>query len=151
MGAQAVHAGVRRTHRRVDRVRRCHPRTAPRAADLHNGGSMSENPQASVRSARPHGTIRLTVAQALVRFLAAQYAERGGGRARFVPAASGIFGHGNAAGLGPALLQNTPDAADGEGARPFRMARNQQTMVQAAGAYAGTRTRMQTFACAASI
>src|SRR5699024_704048 len=151
MGAQAVHAGVRRTHRRVDRVRRCHPRTAPRAADLHNGGSMSENPQASVRSARPHGTIRLTVAQALVRFLAAQYAERDGVRERFVPGAFGIFGHGNVAGLGQALLQNTQDPADGEGALPFHMARNEQNMVHTAVAYARTRNRMQTFACTASI
>src|SRR5699024_11177717 len=141
----------RRTHRRVDRVRRCHPRTAPRAADLHNGGSMSENPQASVRSARPHGTIRLTVAQALVRFLAAQYAERDGVRERFVPGAFGIFGHGNVARLGQALLQNTQDPADGEGALPFHMARNEQNMVHTAVAYARTRNRMQTFACTASI
>ena len=112
---------------------------------------MSENPQASVRSARPHGTIRLTVAQALVRFLAAQYAERDGVRERFVPGAFGIFGHGNVAGLGQALLQNTQDPADGEGALPFHMARNEQNMVHTAVAYARTRNRMQTFACTASI
>ncbi len=112
---------------------------------------MSENPQASVRSARPQGTVRLTVAQALVRFLAAQYAERDGVRERFVPGAFGIFGHGNVAGLGQALLQNTQDPADGEGALPFHMARNEQNMVHTAVAYARTRNRMQTFACTASI
>ena len=129
----------------------------PCAAGLHNGGSMSENlstPAGAVSpaaSARPTGTIRLTVAQALVRFLAAQYAERDGIRERFIPGTFGIFGHGNVAGLGQALLQNAQDPAEGEAAMPFHMARNEQNMVHTAVAYARTKNRLQTFACTASI
>ena len=50
-------------------------------------------------------TIRLTVAQALVRFLAQQYSERDGVRERLIPGCFGIFGHGNVAGVGQALLE----------------------------------------------
>jgi 3D-(3,5/4)-trihydroxycyclohexane-1,2-dione acylhydrolase (decyclizing) len=49
--------------------------------------------------------MRLTVAQALVRFLANQYSERDGVEQRLIPGMWGIFGHGNVAGLGQALLQ----------------------------------------------
>ena len=51
-------------------------------------------------------TVRLTVAQALVRFLAAQHIERDGERQRFFAGCFGIFGHGNVAGLGQALQQH---------------------------------------------
>ena len=118
---------------------------------------MSENSPASVGSAqhggaaRPAGTVRLTVAQALVRFLAAQHAERDGIRERLIPGAFGIFGHGNVAGLGQALLQNAADPAQGEAPMPFHMARNEQNMVHTAVAYARTKNRLQTFACTASI
>ena len=50
--------------------------------------------------------MRLTVAQALVRFLAAQQIERDGERRRFFAGCFGIFGHGNLAGLGQALQQH---------------------------------------------
>ncbi|WP_087486234.1 3D-(3,5/4)-trihydroxycyclohexane-1,2-dione acylhydrolase (decyclizing) [Brachybacterium massiliense] len=100
--------------------------------------------------ARP-GTIRLTVAQALVRFLAAQHSERDGVRQRLIPGTFGIFGHGNVAGLGQALLQNAVDPAEGEAPMPFHMTRNEQNMVHTAVAYARTRNRLQTFACTASI
>ena len=50
-------------------------------------------------------TVRLTVAQALVRFLANQYSERDGRRAAADPGVFGIFGHGNVAGVGQALLE----------------------------------------------
>ncbi len=50
-------------------------------------------------------TVRLTVAQAVVRFLAQQYSERDGVEQRLVEGCFGIFGHGNVAGLGQALLQ----------------------------------------------
>ena len=49
------------------------------------------------------GTVRLTVGQAIVRFLAEQYAERDGAQERFIAGVWGIFGHGNVAGLGEAL------------------------------------------------
>ena len=55
----------------------------------------------------PHDepTVRLTVAQATVRFLANQYVERDGERTKFFAGCFGIFGHGNVAGIGQALLQ----------------------------------------------
>ncbi|MGW2992864.1 3D-(3,5/4)-trihydroxycyclohexane-1,2-dione acylhydrolase (decyclizing), partial [Streptomyces sp. NPDC001193] len=67
--------------------------------------------------------MRLTVAQALVRFLAAQYTERDGHRQRLIAATWGIFGHGNVAGIGQALLESGPDAM------PFLQGRNEQAMV----------------------
>ena len=51
-------------------------------------------------------TTRLTVGQALVRFLAAQRTERDGVRHRLIEGCFGIFGHGNVAGIGQALLQS---------------------------------------------
>ena len=50
-------------------------------------------------------TVRLTVAQATIRFLANQYVERDGERAKFFAGCFGIFGHGNVAGIGQALLR----------------------------------------------
>ena len=105
----------------------------------------------SVPSPVRPGTIRLTVAQALVRFLAAQYAERDGVRERFIPGTFGIFGHGNVAGLGQALLQNTAAPTEGEAEMPYHLARNEQNMVHTAVAYARTKNRLQTYACTASI
>jgi 3D-(3,5/4)-trihydroxycyclohexane-1,2-dione acylhydrolase (decyclizing) len=49
--------------------------------------------------------IKLTVAQAVVKFLARQYSERDGVRQRLIEGCYGIFGHGNIAGLGQALMQ----------------------------------------------
>ena len=49
-------------------------------------------------------TIRLTVAQAVVKFLGEKYSERDGVRRKFFAGCFGIFGHGNVAGLGQALL-----------------------------------------------
>ena len=51
------------------------------------------------------GTVRLTVGQAVVRFLAAQRSERDGTERPFFGGCSGIFGHGNLAGIGQALLE----------------------------------------------
>ncbi|WP_410608364.1 3D-(3,5/4)-trihydroxycyclohexane-1,2-dione acylhydrolase (decyclizing) [Amycolatopsis sp. lyj-109] len=91
--------------------------------------------------------MRLTAAQALVRFLAAQYSERDGVEQRLIPGCFGIFGHGNVAGIGQALLQA---AETGEADLPYYLARNEQGMVHAAAAYAKTRDRLATFACTAS-
>jgi 3D-(3,5/4)-trihydroxycyclohexane-1,2-dione acylhydrolase (decyclizing) len=93
-------------------------------------------------------SIRLTVGQAVVRFLANQWSERDGVEQRLVPGIFGIFGHGNVAGLGQALLQATDQ---GEADLPYYLARNEQAMVHAAAAYAKTRDRLQTLACTASI
>lgn len=101
------------------------------------------------------GTVRLTVAQALIRFLAAQRTERDGAEQALFAGCFGIFGHGNVAGLGQALLEHelrsVPDGADR--AQPFRyyQARNEQAMVHAAVAYARMRNRMSTWACTSSI
>jgi 3D-(3,5/4)-trihydroxycyclohexane-1,2-dione acylhydrolase (decyclizing) len=88
--------------------------------------------------------MKLTVAQALVRFLAAQHVERDGERHRFFAGCFGIFGHGNVAGLGQALKQH----AD---ALPFHQARNEQAMVHIASGYARQRNRLATFACTTSV
>src|SRR5262245_59008424 len=57
-------------------------------------------------------TVRLTVAQATIRFLATQYVERDGERTKFFAGCFGIFGHGNVAGLGQALLQAEVEAVE---------------------------------------
>jgi len=98
-------------------------------------------------------TARLTVAQALVRFLAAQYSERDGVRQRLIAGCFGIFGHGNVAGVGQALLQATLLQAHqtGEADLRYYLARNEQAMVHASVGFARMRNRLQTFACTASI
>ncbi len=87
--------------------------------------------------------MRLTVAQALIRFLANQHTERDGAEQRLIAGCFGIFGHGNVAGVGQALLQE-------EGV-PFHHARNEQGMVHAAVAYARMKNRLSTLACTSSI
>ncbi|WP_266393242.1 3D-(3,5/4)-trihydroxycyclohexane-1,2-dione acylhydrolase (decyclizing) [Streptomyces canus] len=92
-------------------------------------------------------TVRLTTSQALVRFLAHQYSERDGQEQRLIPGVWGIFGHGNVAGIGQALLQA---ATTGEADLPYYLARNEQGMVHASVAYAKMRDRLAAFACTAS-
>ena len=89
-------------------------------------------------------TIRLTTAQALVRFLSKQYVERDGDEHRFFAGVFGIFGHGNVAGVGQALHQY----ADG---LTYYLARNEQAMVHTAAAYAKMKNRLSTFACTSSV
>ncbi|MEE1765975.1 3D-(3,5/4)-trihydroxycyclohexane-1,2-dione acylhydrolase (decyclizing) [Streptomyces sp. SP18BB07] len=89
-------------------------------------------------------TTRLTVAQALVRFLAAQYTERDGERRRLIGATWGIFGHGNVAGLGQALVEYADDM-------PYLQGRNEQSMVHAAVGYARQSNRLSTHAVTTSI
>ncbi|GIG89851.1 3D-(3,5/4)-trihydroxycyclohexane-1,2-dione acylhydrolase (decyclizing) [Plantactinospora endophytica] len=93
-------------------------------------------------------TTRLTVGQALVRFLAAQRTERDGVRHRLFAGCFGIFGHGNVAGLGLALAEH--EIAGAPGLR-YLPARNEQAMVHAAVGYARTRHRLSTWACTSSI
>jgi 3D-(3,5/4)-trihydroxycyclohexane-1,2-dione acylhydrolase (decyclizing) len=90
------------------------------------------------------GMTRLTVAQALVRFLAAQHTERDGRRERLIAGCYGIFGHGNVAGLGQALHQHRD-------VLPYQPARNEQGMVHIAAGYARQRNRLSTFACTTSV
>ena len=88
-------------------------------------------------------TVRLTAAQAFIRFLAAQYVERDGVRSRFFGGCFGIFGHGNV-GIAQALLQH-PDLM------PYHQARNEQAMVHAAVGYARMKDRLGAFVCTTSI
>jgi 3D-(3,5/4)-trihydroxycyclohexane-1,2-dione acylhydrolase (decyclizing) len=89
-------------------------------------------------------SVRLTTAQAVVRYLTQQFSERDGKRQRFVPAMFGIFGHGNVAGMGQALEEYGADL-------PYFQSRNEQSMVHTASGYAKTKARLSTLACTASI
>ena len=88
--------------------------------------------------------MRLTVAQTLVRFLALQYVERDGERHRFFAGCFGIFGHGNVAGVGQALLEAGDEF-------PYYLARNEQAMVHTAVGFARMSDRLRAFACTTSI
>ncbi|MFV2119414.1 thiamine pyrophosphate-binding protein, partial [Streptomyces sp. Act-28] len=90
-------------------------------------------------------TRRLTVAQALVRFLTVQYTERDGVRRRLIAGTWGVLGHGNVAGVGQALLEA------GERAMPFHQGRNEQAMVHAAVGYARQLNRLSAQAVTTSI
>ena len=90
------------------------------------------------------GTVRLTTAQALVRFLANQYVERDGVEHRFFAGVFGIFGHGNVAGVGQALQQYSRELT-------YYQARNEQAMVHSAAAYARMKNRLGSFVCTTSI
>ena len=102
-------------------------------------------------------TIRLTTAQALVKFLANQYSERDGRRQRLVTGVLGIFGHGNVAGVGQALLQAEVEQEEGRqgaevlGELPYYLARNEQGAVHTAVAYSRALDRMQVMAVTSSI
>jgi 3D-(3,5/4)-trihydroxycyclohexane-1,2-dione acylhydrolase (decyclizing) len=88
-------------------------------------------------------TIRLTMAQAIIKFLKAQYIERDGMERQFFAGCFGIFGHGNVAGIGQALQQN----ADFR----YYQSRNEQAMVHTATAFAKVSRRMRALACTSSI
>jgi 3D-(3,5/4)-trihydroxycyclohexane-1,2-dione acylhydrolase (decyclizing) len=88
--------------------------------------------------------LRLTTAQALIKFLCAQYSERDGRRQRFFAGVFGIFGHGNVAGIGQALDQMSDRLR-------YYQCRNEQAMVHTAAAFAKMSNRTRTFACTTSI
>ncbi|MEV1043638.1 thiamine pyrophosphate-dependent enzyme [Streptomyces sp. NPDC049916] len=132
--------------------------------------------------ANPGGrTRRLTTAQALIAFLARQYTERDGRRQRLIAATWGIFGHGNVAGIGQALVEagqagpaaqaghphhpgeshprhpSSPNhlgqaRGGGTGHRmPYLQGRNEQAMVHAAVGYARQSGRLSAHAVTTSI
>lgn len=114
---------------------------------------VSTAPKATEKLADTEPTVRLTVAQATVRFLANQYVEHDGERHKFFAGCFGIFGHGNVAGIGQALLQDEVDAAEA-GVEPglkYVLGRNEQAMVHTAVAYARQRDRTQAWAVTASV
>ncbi|MFI6119249.1 3D-(3,5/4)-trihydroxycyclohexane-1,2-dione acylhydrolase (decyclizing) [Streptomyces sp. NPDC051064] len=100
-------------------------------------------PRSTPRAA-PKPTRRLTTAQALVAFLARQYTERDGRRHRLINATWGIFGHGNVAGVGQALVEAGP-------AMPYLQGRSEQAMVHAAVGYARQSGRLSAHAVTTSI
>ena len=92
-----------------------------------------------------NNTIRLTMAQALVKYISRQYVSRDGSENQFFAGMWGIFGHGNVAGLGQALEQYAPELR-------YYQSRNEQAQVLASVAYAKHKQpTLAAFACASSI
>ena len=89
-------------------------------------------------------TVRLTMAQALVRFLENQFIEVDGVQTRFVRGMFIIPGHGNVVGLGQALSQEAKHLEVYQG-------KNEQGMAQAAVAFAKQMKRKQIFAVTSSV
>ena len=87
---------------------------------------------------------RLTLSQAIVRYMMNQHVERDGKSQAFFGGLWGIFGHGNIGGIAQAMHQYGPEF-------PYYIARNEQAMVHTALAYAKLSIRMRTYACLSSI
>lgn len=90
------------------------------------------------------GTVKMTVAQAIVKFLDHQYVLMDGTETKFVEGFFTIFGHGIAVGLGEALDTNA-------GCLKVMQGRNEQGMCHAAIAFAKQSNRRKIIACASSI
>ena len=93
-------------------------------------------------------TRTMTVSQALVEFLAHQWTVDGPVRERTIPGVFGIFGHGNVAGIGQALVQANAEHPD---LMPYYQARNEQAMVHQSVGFARMHRRRATFASTASV
>ncbi|HEK9103743.1 TPA: 3D-(3,5/4)-trihydroxycyclohexane-1,2-dione acylhydrolase (decyclizing) [Bacillus pseudomycoides] len=89
-------------------------------------------------------TVRMTTAQALVKFLNQQYVEFDGEQHKFIKGIFTIFGHGNVVGLGQALEEDAGELEVYQG-------RNEQGMVNAAIAFAKQKHRKQIMACTSSV
>ncbi|AHG41695.1 3D-(3,5/4)-trihydroxycyclohexane-1,2-dione hydrolase [Pseudomonas syringae CC1557] len=89
-------------------------------------------------------TTRLTMAQALVKFLDNQYVEVDGVQSKFVAGIFTIFGHGNVLGLGQALEQDSGELVVHQG-------RNEQGMCHAAIGFAKQHLRRKIYACSSSV
>ncbi|MCA9832807.1 MAG: 3D-(3,5/4)-trihydroxycyclohexane-1,2-dione acylhydrolase (decyclizing) [Thermomicrobiales bacterium] len=89
-------------------------------------------------------TIRVTAAQAIVRYLSAQYTSRDGVEQPLFAGMFGIFGHGNVTGIGQALEEY-------KDLLTYYRPQNEQAMVHTAVAYAKMKNRLQTFACTTSV
>ncbi|HDR7778673.1 MULTISPECIES: 3D-(3,5/4)-trihydroxycyclohexane-1,2-dione acylhydrolase (decyclizing) [Bacillus] len=89
-------------------------------------------------------TVRMTTAQALVKFLNQQYVEFDGEQQKFIKGIFTIFGHGNVVGLGQALEEDAGELEVYQG-------RNEQGMANAAMAFAKQKHRKQIMACTSSI
>lgn len=89
-------------------------------------------------------TVRMTTAQALVKFLNQQYVEFDGEQQKFIKGIFTIFGHGNVVGLGQALEEDAGELEVYQG-------RNEQGMANAAVAFAKQKHRKQIMACTSSV
>lgn len=89
-------------------------------------------------------TRKLTMGQAVVKFLEQQFVERDGNEIQFFAGMFGIFGHGNVAGIGQALHQYADSFR-------FYQTRNEQSMVHTAAAFAKMNNRLRALACTTSI
>jgi 3D-(3,5/4)-trihydroxycyclohexane-1,2-dione acylhydrolase (decyclizing) len=89
-------------------------------------------------------TVRLTTAQALVRFLSNQFTERDGVEQRMFGGMFGIFGHGNVSGIGQALEELSDELT-------YFRPQNEQAMVHTSIAYARMKNRLQMMACTSSV
>src|SRR5215472_13017697 len=108
---------------------------------------MNDTQRSAPKTAAATGTVRLTVAQALVRYLAALRADTGlpgGATAQLFGGVFAIFGHGNVAGLGEALYRHRAEL-------PTYRAHNEQAMAHTAIAYAKAHMRRRMMACTTSI
>jgi 3D-(3,5/4)-trihydroxycyclohexane-1,2-dione acylhydrolase (decyclizing) len=108
---------------------------------------MNDTRRSAAKPAVSSGTVRLTTAQALVRYLAALRADTGLpgiGPAPLFGGVFAIFGHGNVAGLGEALYHHRAEL-------PTYRAHNEQAMAHTAIAYAKAHMRRRMMACTTSI
>src|SRR4029079_17932686 len=119
-------------------------RPGARVDPVHVGGRGDRSTTAAGARGEAALTRPLTVQHALVRFLSVQYSERDGERQRLIAGCFGIFGHGNVAGVGQALLQAPEEL-------PYFEARTEQAMVHAAAGFARMSDRLSTLACTASV
>jgi len=78
---------------------------------------------------------RLTLAQAIVKYLQVQFSEYDGEQQRFIQGIWGIFGHGNVSGLSQALVEYGHDL-------PYHQPRNEQSMVHASTGFARAMRRV---------
>ncbi|CAH9414527.1 3D-(3,5/4)-trihydroxycyclohexane-1,2-dione hydrolase (EC [Streptomyces globisporus] len=113
--------------------------------------ARSASPASPESPKSPAATRRLTTAQALVTFLARQYTERDGRRQRLISATWGIFGHGNVAGIGQALVEAGHGGNGTAHRMPYLQGRNEQAMVHAAVGYARQSGRLSAHAVTTSI
>ena len=125
---------------------------APPVLPMESGGEYPLNRESShpdgvhlaMANSIGNETVRLTMAQALVKYLQVQFSERDGRVRRLIPAIFGIFGHGNVCGLGQALEEYGRDL-------PYYRPCNEQSMVHTAIGFAKANHRLATLACTSSI
>ena len=97
-------------------------------------------------AARSAATVRLTMAQALMRFLDNQYVEVDGAETKFVTGVAGIFGHGNVVGLGEALAAGANAPSGGGHSLRYFQGHNEQGAAHMAIGYAKQSNRRRIFA-----